>query len=147
MGIVTEIKRLNLVKPTPDTLFHIDFNWWQKNDQDWRIFLRNYLCVEHQQVFADLSNNIEVDWVDPITAEVQRVDGMQHALITHCAKQVNFITPQTALVDGVFRVFLSNGNVPLSPNQLADYLGRPGILILKTLSGIQVHKGLRPCIV
>ena len=143
---MTEIKRINLVKPTTDTFFHIDFNWWQKNDQDWRGFLKNYLCPEHQKVFVDISAKSDVDWIDPVTAEVQRVDGMQHALITHCAKQPDFINPQTALVDAVFRVYLANGNVPMSPNQLAEHLGRPGLLILKTLSGVQVHRGLRPVV-
>ncbi len=143
---MTEIKRINLVKPTLDTCFHIDFDWWQKNDQDWRVYLRNYLCVDHQKSFADISAHGEVDWVDPQTAEVQRVDGMQHALITHCARVSGFITQQTALVDAVFRIFLANGNAPLTPNQLAERLGRPPMIILKTLSGMQVHKGLRPCI-
>ena len=143
---MTEIKRINLVKPTLDTLFHIDFGWWQKHDQDWRIYLRNYLCPEHQRVFADLTTTNQVDWVDAVTAEVQRVDGMQHALITHCAKQPNFINPQTAMVDAIFRIFLANGNVPLSPNQLAVQLGRQAQLILKTMAGAQVHKGLRPCL-
>jgi hypothetical protein len=49
------------------------------------------------------------------------------------------------LVDSVFRIFLSNGNMPLTPEELAEELGRDPLVILKTLSGLRVYKGLRPC--
>jgi hypothetical protein len=142
---VTGVKRLSLVKPTLQTRYHIDFDWWSKNDRDWRVYLRNYLCPEHQEAFADVNTNDQVDWVDSETAEVQQVDGLQHVLITHCAKEESFITQQTTLVDSVFRLFLSNGNVPLTPVELAEQLGRQPNVILKTLSGTRVYKGLRPC--
>ena len=142
---MAELKRLSLVKPTLDTCFRIDFDWWQQKDRDWRIYLRNYLCPEHQQAFAGIDVDDRVDWVDPATAEVQRVDGLQHVLITHCAKQPSFITQQTTLVDSVFRLFLSNGNTPLTPEELSEQLGRDSRTILRTLSGTRVYKGLRPC--
>jgi hypothetical protein len=141
---VADVKRMSLAKPTLRTPYHIDFDWWSKNDRDWRVYLRNYLCPEHQEAFANLQAEEEVDWVDPDTAEVQRVDGLQNILITHCAKQEEFITQQTTLVDSVFRLFLANGNLPLTPVELAEQLGRPPMTILKTLSGMRVYKGLRP---
>ena len=142
---MVEIKRMSLVKPTLQTRFHIDFDWWRQHDRDWRVYLRNFLCPEHQQAFADLDVSEQIDWVDPETAEVQLVDGLQNILITHCAKQRSFITQHTTLVDSVFRIFLSNGNMPLTPEDLADELGRDPLVILKTLSGPRVYKGLRPC--
>ena len=141
---MAEFKRLSLVKPTLQTPYNIDFDWWSENDRDWRIYLRNFLCYEHQQTFADLDTSEQVDWVDPETAEVQRVDGLQHVLITHCARQPSFITQQTTLVDSVFRLFLSNGNIPMTPEELGEQLGRDPRTILKTLSGTRVYKGLRP---
>ncbi len=143
---MTEIKRMSLVKPTQQTCYHIDFDWWRQNDRDWRVYLRNYLCPEHQETFAELNVTEVVDWVDPDTAEVQRVDGLQHILITHCAKQNTFITQQTTLVDSVFRLFLANGNTPLTPDELGAQLGKDPRTILKTLSGMRVYKGLRPCL-
>ena len=141
-----EFKRTSLVKPTLLTRYHIDFDWWSQNDRDWRVYLRNYLCPEHQQTFADVDTLDQVDWVDPETAEVQRVDGLQNILITHCAKQETFITQQTTLVDSVFRIFLANGNTPLTPEELGESMGRDATIILRTLSGIRVYKGLRPCL-
>lgn len=144
--MVTEFKRMSLVKPTLQTHFHIDFDWWAKNDRDWRVYLRSYLCPEHQAAFAEMDMDVQVDWVDPETAEVQQVDGLQHVLITHCAKEPGFVTEQSAVVDGIFRLFLANGNTPLTPVELGERLGRQPIIILKLLSGTRVYKGLRPCL-
>jgi hypothetical protein len=143
---LAEVKRMSLVKPTVQTRFHIDFDWWKQNDRDWRVYLRNFLCPEHQQAFASLNVAEQVDWIDPETAEVQRVDGLQNVLITHCAKQPTFITQQTTLVDSVFRLLLANGNTPMTPEELSEQLGRDPQTILRTLSGGRVYKGLRPCI-
>jgi hypothetical protein len=143
---LSEVKRMSLVKPTLETCFHIDFDWWQKNDQDWRVYLRSNLCPEHQKIFLDRNFDDQVDWVDPQTAEVQRVEGMQHILITHCAKQPGFIQDHSALVDAAFRVFLANGNQPLNSIELGERLNRPPVTILKTLSGLRVYKGIRPCL-
>jgi len=143
---LTEIKRMSLVKPTIHTPFHIDFGWWKQNDRDWRVYLRSFLCPEHQIAFANVDIFAQVDWIDPETAEVQRVDGLQNILITHCAKQQSFISQQNTLVDSVFRLFLANGNTPLSPEQLALELGKDATTILRTISGPRVYKGLRPCL-
>jgi hypothetical protein len=143
---LTEIKRISLVKPTIHTRFHIDFDWWSQNDRDWRVYLRGYLCPEHQVSLANVDLFDLVDWVDPETAEVHQVDGLQNVLITHCAKQPSFITQHSTLVDSVFRLFLTNGNTPLSPEELAEELGRDANLLLRTLSGPRVYKGLRPCL-
>lgn len=142
---MVEVKRFSLVKPTTQTKFHIDFDWWQARDRDWRVHLRSLLCQEHQGAFSQLPEDIKVDWVDPETAEVQQVDGLQHVLITHCAKRPDFITEHTSLVEAAFRHFLSNGNNPMTPQELSDYLSRPPETILRTLSGTRVYKGLRPC--
>lgn len=95
-------------------------------------------------MYADISGDEKVDWIDPETAEVQSVDGLQHTLISHCAKQEQFITDQTTLTEALFRIFLSNGNQPLSPDQLAESLDRPPTKILQTISGTRVYKGIRP---
>jgi hypothetical protein len=141
-----EGKRLSLIKPTLQTRFHIDFDWWRKNDRSWRVYLRSNLCPEHQKMFEEDQAEEQVDWVDPETAEVQRVDGLQHVLITHCARQEDFIGEHTALVDAAFRVFLANGNTPLTPVELSERLHKSPDTILRTISGARVYKGIRPSI-
>ena len=139
-----DVKRTSWVRPTTQTHFHIDFNWWQERDRDWRVFLQSLLCLGHQQSFAELPENHMVDFVDPLTAEVQTVDGLQHVLITHCAKMDGFISPHTTLVDAIFRLFLANGNIPMTPIELSQQSGRSPDLILRVMTGVHIYRGLRP---
>ena len=135
-----------LVRPTVDTRFHIDFGWWEKAERDWEVYLRSHLCPTHQETYADVDPARKVDHVDPETGEVTRVAGIQHVLISHCAQQPGYLSGQTSLVNAVFRVFLSNGNTPLSPEELGERIGRPAQMILRTLTGPRVYKGIRPYI-
>jgi hypothetical protein len=142
---VSQVRRYSLVKPTIHTCFHIDFDWWSQSDRDWRVYLQSLLCPEHQNTFSDFHEDMTVDWVDQQTAEVHPVDGLQHVLITHCAKEKGFITDRTTLVDAVFRLFMANGNAPMTTAQLGERLGRSPEMILKTLTGGRVYRGIRPC--
>jgi len=137
-------KRTSLIKPKISTPFKIEFDWWKKNDRDWRVYLRGFLCEEHQALFENLDNDQIIDWVNPKTAEVTQVDGLLHILITHCAKQEDFLSSRMALVDSVFRVLLANGNRPMTSEELGEILNRPPTTILRTLSGLRVYKGIRP---
>jgi hypothetical protein len=133
-----------LIKPTLQNRFHIDYSWWQRNEREWRVYLLSHLCTEHQTALESVPAGTLLDWIDPVTAEVRQVDGIQHALITHCSLQLDYISPQTTLVDSVFRVFLANGNTPLTVGEIAQRINRPANTILRTLSGARVYKGLRP---
>jgi hypothetical protein len=135
---------MSLLKPNLKTPFHIDFEWWKQNERDWHVFLRSLLCPEHQDAFASVEEGQLIDWVDSQTAEVKPVDGVQNALMSHCALQPEFLSAQTAMVEGVFRTFLVNGNSPMSPEELSKRLGRPAETILRTLTGPRVYRGLRP---
>jgi len=141
---MAEVKRFSLVKPTVDTPFHIDFAWWKKNERDWHVYLRSLLCPEHQDAFANVEEGEMIDWVDPKTAEVKPVEGVQNALMTHCVKQPDFLTSQTALVEAVFRLLISNGNIPLSAEELGSKLNRQPEIILRTLAGARVYEGIKP---
>lgn len=141
---MTEAKRTSLVKPTANTPFHIDFDWWKKNERDWHVYLRSLLCAEHRETYTNAEEGETVDWVDPVTAEVKQVEGVQNALMTHCVRQPDFLTEQTALVEAVFRLFLTNGNIPMSSQDLGARLNRPADTILRTLAGPRVYKGIRP---
>jgi hypothetical protein len=140
-------KRVSLVKPTPDTLFHIDFSWWSQHDREWRVYLLNLLTDEEKERFAEIiEGDVLVDFVDQETAEVHQVDGLQHVLITHTAQKEGFLDEHTAIVEAIFRLFLKNGNAPMSVQEIADQLGRPAKPILRMLSGGRVYRGIRPII-
>ena len=142
---MTEPKRYSLVTPTLDTPFHIDYDWWRHNDHEWRVHMRSSLCPDHREKFADVLGDEQVDWIDPETAEVQQVDGLQNILISHCSQTEEFITERTTIVESIFRLFLANGNMHMTPRELGERLNRPAMTILRTVSGVRVYKGIRPC--
>jgi len=141
-----KLKAKNVVRPMLDTPFHIDFEWWDRSQRELRVYLLSHLCLEHRQVFEGHVGTEEIDWVDEDTGEVTRVDGLQHILRTHCSQLPDYISAHTTLVDAVFRIFLANSNKPLPPLELGQRTGRDPSLILKTLTGKRVYKGLRPCV-
>jgi len=140
-----EQKTFSLIRPTIDTPYHIDFDWWKNHDSNWHIFLLSFLCPEHQQIFQNNPGLSLIDHVDPDSAVVTQVDAIQSILMDHCIKEPNFLNANTTIVDSIFKVFLSNGNQPQSPKELSDKIGKPSDLILRTLSGATVFKGIRPC--
>lgn len=143
---MTEVKkRLSLIKPTLTTLFHIDYQWWQNNDRDWRVYLRSYLAPEDLQLIDDQDGGELIDLVDAETAEVTQVDFLQHVLITKYATQDDFITHTTSVTEAIFRIFLANGNIPLTAVEIAERIGRSPNVILSMLSGRQVYRGIRAC--
>jgi len=133
------------IKPTLETKFHIDYDWWEREGHDLRVYLLSHLAPEQRAFFTAHQDTEEIDWIDPVTAEVRKVDALQRAL-QEASQQPDFITGHTSLVDAVFRVFLANNNTPLTPNELGERIGRAPMTILRTLAGASVYKGLRPVV-
>jgi hypothetical protein len=136
-------KPSTLIKPTLDTLYHIDYSWWDRSDEDLRTYLVSHLPPEQREQLNQATENHIVDFIEPDTGEVFQLTELSLA-IQQAAKDLDFINPHTSVVDSIFRVFLANGNEPQSPRNLAEHIGRPASLILKTLSGGRIYKGIRP---
>lgn len=121
--------------------------WWDRQERTLSIYLQSHMCDEHRSEFLDDDGQGEtLDWINPETGEVEQLDGMRYALRAHCCQQDGYLTQRISLVDAIFRVFLCNGNQPMTPRELALQIGRVGqeSLILRTLSGQRVYEGLRP---
>lgn len=143
--MATPSKPSMLMKPTLDTRFHIDYDWWERTaGEDLRIYLLSHLPQEQRDSITQNTQST-VDYIDPETGEVSQVDELTLRLRI-AAESPDFITPETSLVDGVFRVLLRNGNTPVSSRELAELTDRPAATILKMLSGAQIYKGIRPYI-
>jgi len=132
-----------LIKPTLETKFHIDYSWWEKSSEDLRTYLLSHLLPEQRERLSQTDEARTVDYIDPDTGEVFELDELGLA-IQIAAEDENFINQQTSLVDSIFRVFLADGNLPMTPVELAEATGRNANTILKTLSGAQIYKGIRP---
>lgn len=132
-----------LAKPELDTKFHIDYEWWERQEEDLRTYLFSHLLQEQRERLLQSESDSTVDYIDPETGEVFQLDELQLA-IQQAAEDPSFINEHTSLVDSIFRVFLKNNNQPQTPRQLEEQTGRPAETILKTLSGRQIYKGIRP---
>jgi hypothetical protein len=142
--MIDQKKKFSLVKPTVETPFQIDFDWWKETDSNWRIFLLGFLCEKHKETFYGKTDSMKIDAIDKITAEVHLVDGLLYTLMNHCAREENFIPKNLPLIGRIFRIFLANGNKPLTPNQLSEMAKKSSQTILATISGNKVYKGIRP---
>ena len=132
-------------RPSLETKFFIDNQWWQTSGKDMRVAVRGQLCADCQSRFPDHRNLEAVDWVDPETAEVKRADALLQALRSDCANKPDFISSANSLVTNIFRIFLLNGNQPLTPAELHSHMAWTSPeTILRTLVGGQIYMGLRP---
>lgn len=133
-----------LIKPTLETRFYIDYSWWDRSEEgDLDTYLLSHLLPEQRDNISHSGERRTIDYIDPDTGEVFQLDELKLA-IKLAAEDPQFINPHTSLVDSVFRVFLANGNLPLTPRELAERTGRDATTILKTLSGTRIYKGIRP---
>lgn len=137
----------NWARPDANTRFHIDFDWWKKSGQNFRIFLQSHLCTECRAQYASFNHPEEIDWIDPDTGEVAQVDGLWQSLRTCCSQKPDYITDTTPLTAAAFRVFLANDNTPLSPLELHQIIRKKSPeVILRTLAGKEVYQGIKPVI-
>lgn len=131
------------VKPTLQTQFFVDYDWWRRSQEDLRIYLLSHVQPGQRERLREQSGEQLIDYVDPATGEVFRMDELSLA-IRQAAAAPDFINPRTSLVDSVFRVFLANNNQPRTPLQLAEETGRNASTILKTFGSTRIYKGIRP---
>lgn len=134
----------SLIKPTIHSPFHIDFDWWKNTDSNWRVYLTGCLCPQHQDLFGNVRPDQKIDQIDPKTGEVTQIDGILSIIEAHCSQLPDFIEPSTKLLDAVFRALIINENKPLTPEELAEIIGRPASTILRTIAGGRVYLGIRP---
>ncbi len=132
-------------RPSLDTRFHIDYDWWRASGKDIRVAVRGQLCSDCQARFPDHRNTESVDWVDPETAEVVQADALLQCLRSECARRPDFISRNNPLITNVFRLFLLNGNQSLTPRQMHEQIPwQEPETILRTLAGTTVYMGIRP---
>lgn len=131
-------------RPTENTRFFIDYDWWERSNLDLKTYLYTRLNVgEELQPDVDMD---KVDVVDPRTAEVHQVDGFQYVLQTYFSQQEEDFASRTSLVDAAFSVLLANANQPMTAQEIAERVQRPTEVVLKTLGGPHIYQGIRPLI-
>lgn len=134
------VKALSFIRPTVETPFHIDWDWFERNDVNEEQVMRDQLTPDVRQEFEEGKVIEEVDWIDPDTGEVFRVDSLREAILSDCQWKPGYITQSTPLITAVFRALLANNNRPMTPVELTQRLGRSTpqtILNILTRGGIK----------
>jgi hypothetical protein len=132
-----------LKRPTADTKFHIDYDWWEQSNLDLKTYLYARLPVSDETAAINTEAEL-VDLIDQRTGEVRRVDGFQYLVQTYFSQLPEDFASRMSLVDAVFCVLLANGNQPLAAQEIADRVSRPVQTILRTFGGSKVYQGVRP---
>jgi len=132
------------VKPTLDTKFHINFAWWAKQDNKFKVQLRGQACPECLADYEDAESQ-NFDWIDPESGEVFQIDLLWHLIYKHCGQNPDFIEETMALTTAIFRAFIANNNSPLTVDEIHEIVKQKSpSLILRTVGGHKVYQGIRP---
>jgi hypothetical protein len=87
----------------------IDLNWLKTHQRSFSTLARSSLCEKcRKKLKAD-------------TAEANPADILK-TIQNCCSKSDNFISPRIAFQESIFRVFLANGNKPLTLEELGTQL-------------------------
>ncbi len=135
---------MKLFRPTEDTRFHIDYSWFEKNGQDINVLIQKYLTPEQQAQLTNSEAEEVLDSVDEETGEVHQMTRLMYFIRATYANDPSFINPRLPLAELAFRVFLVNGNQPLTANELAARIGRKPAEVLAQLGGRTIYNGIRP---
>jgi hypothetical protein len=123
------------------TPFHIDLDWWSTRGRSLRRFLAEIL--DEEEAGAELPEAL--DYIDPQTAEVFRLDPLWVRVLVHRARRPDYITADTPLTNALLRAFIENVNRPLSAAGLQRRLGRSSPeTILRVLRTARLEYGIVP---
>jgi len=133
------------LKPNLESEFHIDLEWWKKNGRNFRLYLHGLLCESCRLAYPSYKGTDNIDWIDPLTAEVREVDALWQSIRSHCSKEPGYISETTPMAMAIFRALIASGNFPLSPVELYQRIGKGSPeVILRVLAGDQTYYGIVP---
>ena len=132
-----------LIKPSVETRFAIDYDWWEQSRDDLQVYLLTHLTPQQQQALSAGDLREVFDFINPQTGEVFQRDRLGLAL-SESAESDELFPDHIGLIDSVFRALLIKGNRPMNALELAEITGRDAATILKTIGGVRIYRGIRP---
>ena len=135
---------MKFFRPTEDTQFRIDYAWFDGLGQDVNVLIYKCLSTEQRDRLGDMREPQMYDFIDEHTGEVARTSQVLQIIRRESAMDRAFITPKTPVFEAAFRLFLINGNAPLTARELAERMGRKPADILAQIGGRVVYNGIRP---
>jgi hypothetical protein len=119
----------------------IDLDWLEQNNRSFLVLAQGCLCPKCRERLEE--GKKEISAADLISS------------IGDCCSQTpGFITDRLPILEGIFRLFLTNGNQPLDLEELGKQLGeqrggdsrRTSVEVLSRLLGNERYYGLRQVI-
>jgi hypothetical protein len=102
----------------------IDLEWLTANNRSLTTLVKGSLCPKCRK-------KLKIDFGEAKTSELLK------AVKNCCGRSPNFITPNLPLQESAFRVFLANGNQPLTVSELGEHLNeRRGVDIYRNSPSI-----------
>lgn len=125
--------------------FFIDLEYWKSQGRDFREQLFDELCEECRRLYP-LEETKMVDRIDPITGQVTKWDALWECAVDLCGHEPDFLNPKMPLTRAIFRAFIAQGNVPLSPAELHSRIGKgtPLVILKELLSAEMELDGFTP---
>ncbi len=111
------------------TPYHIDESWFEENDFSFKSFVQSRMCSECQ---ARLGEEVEERYTvlnkktGRATFDFRKVPyGSSPAAVIRdcCSKKKDYILPDMATLEAVFRVYLAHGNQPMPLDHVREQLG------------------------
>lgn len=109
--------------------FFIDTGWYEQTGRSFKAMAQGRFCPACQAKVGQVTQE-RVPVVDKktnrVVYEVHDVaygDQPMKVIREDCSKQRNYITPDTPVLEAVFRVFLATGNQPATVERLREQLG------------------------
>ena len=137
--------QMEVLKLNTDTKFWIDFGWWENQDRDFRLYLHELLCADCKRIYPEHKDTEDIDWIDPQTAEVKRVDALWQSIRACCRHKPDYIAPSMPLTSCILRALVAADNTPLSATELCEHIGKGSPeTILRILTGERIYYGIVP---
>lgn len=108
--------------------YFIDENWYRQRRRSFLAVAQARFCPACRERIGELTQE-RVPVADPQTGrvvfELQTVrygDKPIHVIANCCSKSGDYITPETPVMEALFRLFLANGNQPADVDTLREKL-------------------------
>jgi hypothetical protein len=130
--LVNEDSPVAVAEAEPETepaRYFIDTGWYDERNRSFKAMAQGRFCAACQAKVGEATQE-RVPTVDKKssrvvyeTRDVRYGEQPMQVIRTCCSKQRNYITPETPVLEAVFRVFLANGNQPATVERVREQLG------------------------
>lgn len=107
--------------------YYIDETWYTDHNKSFRTVAQARMCPScRKKLGTEVQERVPtVDGRGRVVYEMRAVPFANNPLSEirkHCSKEGQYVTPETPILEAIFRVFLANGNQPADVASIIDQL-------------------------